>query len=82
MNRRAELSINLIIMVVIAIIILVIIVFLIARSGKDANNSTACPSKGGICKEYDKCAATDQIAGAKCDPSSLNIERVCCNPLG
>jgi hypothetical protein len=80
--KKAEMSMNMIIMAVIAIIILAIVVFLIARSGGDTNKATACPSKGGICTDK---ICTEYVMSdgqaVSCPNTGSGSYQVCCNPL-
>jgi hypothetical protein len=49
MDRKAELSINLIVIIVIALLILVIVVFILGGRGGDFGRATECTAAGGQC---------------------------------
>ncbi len=49
-NKKAELSISMIIMAAIGVLILVIIAFLVFKSGGKANSAVSCTLEGGTCR--------------------------------
>lgn len=59
MNKKGDLSINMIVIAAIAMIILVVVSVLIFRSGGILNESRTCSAIGGTCVEdyvYDSCS--------------------------
>ena len=53
--KKAELSINMIIVAVISIVILVIVIFLVVTHLGGVNDATKCPGKGGDLHECIVC---------------------------
>lgn len=79
--KKAELSINMIILVVIALVILVIVIFLITRTSTNYGDATACNSRGGVCKPGSGCELgvfplTGDLGRTICPAG-----QVCCPPL-
>ncbi len=66
MERKAELSINLIVIIVIALLILVVIVFIFGGRSGEFGRATQCISLGGQCvsSQFD-CATTDYLRDAQ-----------------
>jgi hypothetical protein len=64
-KKKAELSINMIILVAIGVVVLIVTIFLILKGGGSANQEMQCPAKGGMCVTSDKCEG-DQITDGKC----------------
>ena len=80
--KKAELSINMIVIVAICIVVLVIIVYLVANTGRQADTSTACARLGGVCVDANRCDPSN--LNARLDrgaPACEGVNRVCCNPL-
>ena len=75
--KKAELSINMIVIVAICIIVLVIIVFLVINQARQAEKATACTSLGGVCTEFCR------VPSLSSDPSVCSSPQrsVCCPPL-
>jgi hypothetical protein len=80
MNKKAELSINMIIMAIIAIVILVILIFLITGVFRDTNRETGCSKNGGICVEGYKC--NDPLIGSDKPITCSDATLTCCRPGG
>jgi len=77
-NKKAELSINMIIVIVLAIMVLVIVVSLLIRQSGSAQRTISCPSLGGVCTA--RCAPGGLLTtdtGVCTTPPNL----LCCNPL-
>lgn len=74
-TKKADLSINMIVIVAICLVILVIMIFLIASRGRGLDNSTKCNARGGVCTT-DTCEPEIGRDDNLCGPT----ER-CCNPL-
>ena len=76
LQKKAELSINMIVIVAIAIIILVVVVYLVLNQMGKAERNVACTSIGGQCFRY-------------CDGTPLTLDSgvctgvrgVCCHPM-
>ena len=75
--KKAELSINMIVIVVISLVVLVILVFLVTNRSANLDRATKCTSVGGVCKPY--CPPADQLGGPDLCPGSFT--QYCCNPL-
>ncbi len=85
MNKKAELSINIIIVAAIALLVLVIIAVLLFRSGGDLNQGTrTCAGIGGLCES--SCSDLDTGDGTVwvLNPSKTcpNEGDHCCMPMG
>lgn len=90
MNKKADLSISIIVVAAIAMIILVIISVLLFRSGGMLNRGTNCEGLGGMCVDqytYNTCA---EYARATYSQTNLIQHRtagctqegyMCCVPL-
>ena len=80
-TKRAELSINMIIIIALSIIVLVILVFILINRGDVLNRNTKCVSEGGVCVADGKCRVDSVIAIG--NPEYCGAARpVCCNPMG
>lgn len=80
LKKKAELSINIIVVTVIALVVLAVIVFLVLRSSGNYSDSTACLEKGGICKAYGS-QCTEIIVLDKPYPCGEGSTKRCCEPL-
>ena len=92
MDKKGDLSINIIIIAAIALIILVIISVLLFRSGGDLQRGTSCEGVGGVCIDTQLDAAscrdyaeyvlyTDQ-SYTRHVASCPNRGEICCMPVG
>ena len=63
MNRKAELSINLIVIIVIALLILIVIVFIFGGRSSDFGSATQCIAAGGQCIPNTQLCDTEEIYG-------------------
>ncbi len=77
--KKAELSINMIVIVAICIVVLVIMIYLVTDRGGSMDDATACTSRGGVCVAQGGCEEDGIIGGIG---ELCGQERpVCCNPL-
>ncbi|MCF7865811.1 hypothetical protein K9L67_03660 [Candidatus Woesearchaeota archaeon] len=74
MTKKADLSINMIIVAVLALLVLVILIFVLSKGGTGLNEGTDCGLKGGICTTQNQ-ECTELINGGTC---SNNGD--CCAP--
>ena len=79
MDKKGDLSINIIIIAAIALLVLIILAVLILRTGNQVSTGTSCESLGGTCLE--EC---DLIGGEFVDRagSCPNPDEVCCRRIG
>ena len=78
MDKKGDLSINIIIIAAIALLVLIILAVLILRTGNRVDVGTSCNALGGSCEE--EC---DLTAGYFVDSGgSCPQEQVCCRRLG
>ena len=78
--KKAELSINMIVIVAICLVVLVIMIFLVASRGRSLDETTRCTSMGGVCVDILRCndpyALTNNV-----DVCASNTNQVCCKAL-
>ena len=74
--KKAELSINMIVIVAISIIVLVIIVFLVINRGDRLDSVTKCTTEGGVCVRANTC---EREIGTHPEYCSAGMP-VCCPP--
>jgi hypothetical protein len=76
MNKKADLSIQVIIVAAIALIVLVILVYLVVDNLGGLQKGVACTKAGGICSDScDTEIVGDQDARDSCAP------KFCCRPI-
>lgn len=77
MNKKGDLSINIIVIAAIALLVLIILAVLILRTGGRVETGTGCAGLGGACR--DEC---DYTIGEFVDRAgSCPAEQVCCRTL-
>lgn len=77
-NKKAELSINMIVVVALAIIVLVIVIYLVVNQSQSAQKAVSCASFGGVCTARCNDGGILNNDPAVCTtPPNL----YCCNPL-
>lgn len=89
MNKKADLSINIIVIAAIALIILVIVSVLLFRSGGDLRQGTSCEGIGGVCvydSDYRSCseyADFNYLDSHRRHPTAScpNRDQFCCVPI-
>lgn len=88
MNKKADLSINIIIIAAIALIILVIVSVLLFRSGGQLTTGTSCTGIGGQCLddwEYTSCSEYEEWVGGSWSrhraASCPERNQICCVPI-
>ena len=59
--KKAELSINMIVIVAICIIVLVVVVFLVINRGERLDTVTKCTTEGGVCVREVACQPSAEI---------------------
>jgi hypothetical protein len=79
MNKRGELSMEVIIIAAIALLVLVILAVLIIRSGGTVASGTSCtsPSIGGECVPKGSSCSEGYIPGS----NACGQDEMCCVPL-
>lgn len=75
--KKAELSINMIVIVAICVIVLVVVVYLVINQANQAGDSVACPTLGGVCTYETRCGEVISREQEVC----RNPNHICCNPL-
>ena len=81
MLKKANISVNLMIMAIIALIVLVVIVAIFAGKANTFGDSVSnCENKGGDCDEGLACPVDKPIGvwGASCPTEG----EICCRPMG
>ena len=74
MIKKAELSINMIVVIVLALLCLVLIVYVLFNTSDGFRGGTDCLSSAGRCVPADRCDTTDYISANCGDDSNV----VCC----
>lgn len=79
MNKKGDISMNMIIMAIIALLVLAVVAYLIFQSGGDIEDAKSCTNLGGTCVPGDTCTDTNPIRNpaGSCEPNN-----VCCTSLG
>lgn len=79
-EKKAELSINFIIVMVIALIVLVVMIYIFSTNATKGNEDlSGCASKGGQCR--DNCLSGEGGSSFFSD-KSCDENQLCCIPLG
>lgn len=77
MNKKGDLSINIIVIAAIALLVLIILAVLILRTGGRVESGTACNGLGGECKDAcDTTVGEFKDAGGACSG-----ELICCRTI-
>ena len=79
-KKKAELSINMIVIIAICIVILVIMVYLIIGRGEDLDQTTKCTAKGGACVSSNENCRSGATIGNY--PEYCNSRNPICCELG
>ena len=80
-KKKAELSINMIVIVAICLVVLVVLIFLVTSRGRSLDTQTKCTSLGGVCKP--SCTPESNVLGSYYRDGVCNERNpFCCNPLG
>jgi hypothetical protein len=77
-NKKADLSINMIVIVAISIIVLVVIVFLVINRGERLDTVTKCTTEGGVCVSSVGCETNREIGS---HPQYCSSRLSVCCPL-
>jgi len=69
--KKGDLSVTTIIVIALGLLVLIVLAILIFRSGSNADTSTTCITKGGVCKttpcpDYEIPSASDACKGGYC----------------
>jgi len=78
LEKKAELSITVIVVTVIALVVLAVIVFLVLRSSKNYSSATACLEQGGVCKSYYADCVTVEVPNTQ---TPCGGTKKCCEPI-
>jgi hypothetical protein len=77
MNKKGDLSINIIVIAAIALLVLIILAVLILRTGGKLQTGTSCGNLGGACRE-----SCDTALGEFPDSAgSCPTDQFCCRTL-
>lgn len=77
--KKADLSINMIIIIAIGLVILLIVIYLLISRSNNLRDNTSCIDKGGVCTASQNCPEyTDQIGVEYCKGRDM----MCCKPGG
>lgn len=91
-QKKADLSLNLIVMAIIALLVLVIIIYLFStQSGRTAKGFTGCAERGGTCENKQPAATGSSVLSGDCPDNTIRIpgefsdcakEQICCKKIG
>lgn len=80
MNKKADLSMNMIILAAISLLVLAIIAYLVFGASDSIGEGTGCTGVGGDCQSGDSCNSEFPIHNAALDKSckKANLGTRCC----
>jgi hypothetical protein len=80
MDKKGDISMNMIIMAIIALLVLAIVAFLIFRAGGDVEEAKSCQILGGDCQSGNAC--DDDFPVRSPGGTCSEPEQFCCVKLG
>lgn len=75
--KKADLSINMIIIIAIGLVILLVVIFLLVSRSNNLREGTSCIDRGGVCTNDENCPnSQDRLGTEGCK------NQICCRPSG